>query len=416
MGVYLSFSFRILTNAEALNAVESLGNIIRHRRATVVIPKGDKHVLLTVPAVSGEAIRHGYQLMLVKLASARGINVCKLCSIGEFVKHGVPGLIEKLEPDLYNTLSKDEKSLPEKELEIIKGCAVEDIAGFLIPELQIKRTSRVEVSYMLPALGEDSLAFGLDTQFHTRSAPQTQQMLSQTNKGKETSKEQSTSQSQESSSQEQPQAAQSIYYVESASAVYTFSVNIDLSGIGVASNCLYKEGKEGKNEKFVIDCDRFKLDNDDRIKRAELSIDALAELIKNGLIGGHHSSYSPHWQPISAVALITRPIQTVAYPGHVKDYIARTVKLAENNKKLLEGKEGECIKITKNQSTTSQSSAKDKSIYSCAVYAYVDEKLDPELDLGDLQPNDDIMEFFNNVKRTAISWLREELGESKETQ
>jgi CRISPR-associated protein Csa2 len=242
MGVYLSFSFRILTNAEALNAVESLGNIIRHRRATVVIPKGDKHVLLTVPAVSGEAIRHGYQLMLVKLASARGINVCKLCSIGEFVKHGIPDLIKELEPDLYNTF-KGGKSLPEKELEIIKGCAVEDIAGFLVPmeELQIKRTSRVEVSYMLPALGEDSLAFSLDTQFHTRSAPQTQQILSQTNKGKKTSGEQSTSQSQEASSQEQPQAAQSIYYVESASAVYTFSVNIDLSGIGVASNCLYKK-------------------------------------------------------------------------------------------------------------------------------------------------------------------------------
>jgi hypothetical protein len=100
----------------------------------------------------------------------------------------------------------------------------------------------------------------------------------------------------------------------------------------------------------------------------------------------------------------------VAYPGHVKDYIARTVKLAENNKRLLEEKEGsERTESTKNQSTTNQSSAKDKSIYSYAVYAYVDEKLDPGLDLGGLQPINDVMEFFNNVKRTAISWLKEEL-------
>jgi CRISPR-associated protein Csa2 len=163
MGVYVSFSFRILTNAEALNAVEPLGNIIRHRRVTIIVPRNDKHEVFTVPAVSGEAIRHGYQLIMARLAKVRGINVCKLCELGEFVKHGVPDLIENLEQDLHKVLSDENTPLPDKELKVLETCAVEDVGGFLIPmeNIQIKRTSRIEVSYMLPAI--DDLKFGLDT-------------------------------------------------------------------------------------------------------------------------------------------------------------------------------------------------------------------------------------------------------------
>ena len=356
MGVYISFSFRILVNAEALNAVEPLGNIIRHRRATIIVPRNNKHEVFTVPAVSGEAIRHGYQLVMAKLAKARGINVCRLCELGEFVKHGVPNLIKELEQDLYDILSSKDTPLPDKELKVLEACAVEDIGGFLIPmeNVQIKRTSRIEVSYMLPAI--DDLKFGLDTQFHVRSAPQSQQMVGR--------------------GEYQPQ---SIYYVESASAVYTFTVNIDLSEIGAVSNCLDKNLK-------LIDCKSKSLPPDERIKRVELAIDALAELVKNGLIGGHHSSYSPHWQPISGVALVTRPIQTVVYPGHVRDYIRRTVNLARGNKELL------------------------GDMYNYEIFAYWDRNLDPGLDVGDAKYTEDITQFFKDVKSKALEWFKQELG------
>jgi len=383
MGVYASFSFRILTNAEALNAVEPLGNIIRHRRATIIVPRNDRHEVFTVPAVSGETIRHGYQLIMVKLAKARGINVCKLCELGEFVKHGVPVLIENLEKDLHEVLSSKDTSLPDKELKVLETCAIEDVGGFLIPmeDIQIKRTSRIEVSYMLPAI--DDLKFGLDTQFHVRSASQSQQAIGR------------------SRDQAQPQ---SIYYVESASAVYTFTVNINLSEIGVVSNCLYsttsegsksspdskkaeKSGKKSGNKSIeIIDCKSKSLAPDERVRRAELAIDALAELVKNGLIGGHHSSYSPHWQPISGIALVTKPIQTVVYPGHVRDYIHRTANLAKGNKELLGG------------------------IYDYEIFAYRDERLDPGLDVGDVKPIGDVTQLFKDVKSKALEWLKEELG------
>ena len=369
MGVYVSFSFRVLTNAEAMNAVESLGNIIRHRKATIVVPlkdseyqKDSKHQIVTVPVISGEAIRHSYQLELARLAKVRGINVCKLCEQGEFVKHGIPDLIEKLEKDLFdNVLNNSSVSLRDKEYAIIESCAVEDIAGFLVPmrNVQIKRTSKVEVSYMIPAIGD--LKYGLDTQFHVRHAPQVQQALGQ-QQGREA----------------QPQ---SIYYIESASAIYTFTVNIDLTGIGQVSNCIYREGNDIK-----IDCNKA-LDSRERVRRVELALDALAELVKNGPIGGHHSSYSPHWMLGSAVALITRPIPTVAYPGHRTDFIAKTRELAEGNKALLGGN------------------------YAYELVAFKDDKVDPGVDVQGISAvKGSIPEFFMAVKEIALKWVREELG------
>ncbi len=170
VGVYASFSFRILVDAEAMNAVETMGgNIIRHRKATIIVPRGGSgHQVFTVPAISGEAIRHGYQLKLAQLAKVRNINVCKFCEQGEFIKHGIEDLIEE---NLHKTLSDNNISLRDKEYAIIESCAVEDIAGFLVPmkNVQIKRTSKVEVSYMIPAI--EDLKYGLDTQFHVRHAP-----------------------------------------------------------------------------------------------------------------------------------------------------------------------------------------------------------------------------------------------------
>ena len=64
----ISLGARLKLNAEALNMVESVGNYVRHRRVPIAFKKGDEFVLRYVPAISGESIAHGYQVILASLA------------------------------------------------------------------------------------------------------------------------------------------------------------------------------------------------------------------------------------------------------------------------------------------------------------------------------------------------------------
>lgn len=319
LGVYVSLSFRVLVNIEALNAVESLGNIIRHRKATIVVPREGGFQLLTVPVVSGEALRHGYQLKLAELAAAKGVRVCNYCRVGEFIKHGVTALIEQ---PLLSKLKSNQLSLAEKELAVIEECVVEDVGGFLIPidPIPVRRTSCLQISYLMPAI--DDLKFGVDVQFHVRNAPGAQAQLT-----------------------EEREVAQAPYYVESASAVYTFSANLDLSGIGVTSNyCpISHEAREAHNEGnlgVTSNCQSksmqyLSLKEDERLIRAELALAALAEFVKTCSFGGKHSSYQPFWIPLSMVAVLSSPLRISAMPGHKHEYAKETYDIALSNKALL---------------------------------------------------------------------------------
>lgn len=300
MGVYISSSFRVLVNIEALNTVESLGNIIRHRKATIVSPRDGGFQLLTVPVVSGEAMRHGYQLMLAELAVSKGLRVCDYCKVGEFIKHGIISLINQ---NLLNILTSSNKSLAEKELEVIQRCVVEDVGGFLIPvdPIPVKRTSCLQISYLMPAV--DDLKFGVDIHFHVRNAPGAQAQLARASRR---------------------EIAQAPYYVESASAVYTFSTNLNLSSIGVTSN-------------YHTESIRYlSLQNDvERLERAKLALLALAEFVKTGSFGGKHSSYQPFWTPLSAVIVVSSPLRISALPGHKHEYAEETYNIALKNQELL---------------------------------------------------------------------------------
>ncbi|RFA93083.1 hypothetical protein [Pyrobaculum aerophilum] len=53
--MYLSFSLRVLIDAEALNMVESVENYTRHRREPLVMKKG-RYIIRHDPAISGEAL------------------------------------------------------------------------------------------------------------------------------------------------------------------------------------------------------------------------------------------------------------------------------------------------------------------------------------------------------------------------
>jgi CRISPR-associated protein Csa2 len=152
---FLSLSARVRVNLEALNMVESIGNVVRHRKATVIYRLGDKYELRTVPVISGEAIRHAIQLALVEVATqGKKLPVCPWCQRGEFIKRGI------LRDEFLNDLGRveglnsiAEKSIYEAEKAIIEKCVVEDVGGFLVPaETPIKRTSVLEVGYMVPAI------------------------------------------------------------------------------------------------------------------------------------------------------------------------------------------------------------------------------------------------------------------------
>ncbi|HDD25667.1 MAG TPA: hypothetical protein ENF75_01075 [Acidilobales archaeon] len=64
--MYLSIALRLHVNVEAFNAVETVGNVTKHRRAPLIVSTGGGYELVFVPAVSGEAIANAFQRNLVK--------------------------------------------------------------------------------------------------------------------------------------------------------------------------------------------------------------------------------------------------------------------------------------------------------------------------------------------------------------
>jgi CRISPR-associated protein Csa2 len=291
---YLSLSARLAVNVEAANMVEALGNVIRHRKATVVYKVGDRYDIKTVPVISGEAVRHALQAALADIASSKGLKVCEWCRRHEFIKHGVRPLLGDFEKRLNEAVSKG--GLAAGERLVLEECVVEDVGGFLVPVQQpVKRTSVVEVSYMIPALDRDGrLLYGFDVQFHTRHAPSAQQRLQQV------------------AGRREEEQAQSVYNIESSSAVYALSLNVELWRIGVVA------ASDG--------CEVLQ----DRGERVRAALAALAAVLNGDVrVGGHWSSYKPLWRLEGAVAVFSRPMPISAAPAVYYNFIEETKRIAE---------------------------------------------------------------------------------------
>jgi CRISPR-associated protein Csa2 len=301
-GGFLSLSARVVVNAEAMNMVEAIGNVVRHRKATLVyrIREGqnERYEIRTVPVVSGEALRHAVQKALAEVAEMVGLPVCSWCRRGEFVKHGV--VLDEFFRDVKGAGSVAgfekvaEKSIYEAERLILESCVVEDVGGFLIPtRVPVKRTSVLEVGYMVPAVEGGRVLYGFDVQFHVRHAPGAQQKASQ--------------------SAQNVVAPQSVYNIESSSAVYALAVNVELWRIGMWFD-------EGSGQYAALG---------DRDKRVHAALLALAAVLNGDVrTGGHWSSYRPLWRLESAVAVFSRPMPISAAPAVDEDYLDETIKLA----------------------------------------------------------------------------------------
>lgn len=293
--MYLSFSARIILDAEALNMAESVGNYTRHRRAPLVVEASEGgYTIRYVPAISGESIAHAYQIILAELAQKKGLPVCKLCARGEFVKHATKELFagEPWEKELEDAKGSEKGPEARHKIEksIVEHCVVEDVGGFLYTEGQVRRTSRIWFSYALPSRAFFQAA-ALEPQLHTRIST-----IVTREEAKERAGEAKT-------------AGQMLYYVEIGSAVYAISGMLDICNIGCTS-LIQKECTNDADE------------------RRKVALEALATLLGSAWFGAKRSRFLPGWQIESAVfTLSERPF--MATSAHIRDYIEDTVKRAK---------------------------------------------------------------------------------------
>jgi len=312
-GAFISIGTRMLVNVEALNMVESVGNVTRHRRATIVYRRNGEYIIRIVPALSGESIAHAYQQWIVELVKQRypkdQIPLCEYCEKGEFLKHCNLNLFgsKDWERRLVEIINGKKYDPHEIEKEIVKNCVIEDLGGFLYPgEPPVKRTSKFQVSYVIPTV--ESLEFGamaLEPQFHVRHSS-TKIMKEKRGEGEK----------------QEETAGQAIYYVETSSAVYSFTFNIDIKGIGMTSML--------RTEQVI---DEKELEN-----RIRLAIDALSIMFDSRLFGAKLSRFTPiiDYEAI-VIAISSYPPFTVSSPA-IANFAASTAKRGDNHSKLFGSK------------------------------------------------------------------------------
>jgi len=303
MGVYLSLALRAAVNLESLNMAESVGNVTKHRKAPVVVVDRDsgEYRLLYVPVISGMSLAHHYQHLLAKIAHQRGINVTRMSLMGYFIKFADQKTTEKFYPELgvHKLIKKNAtpQDMCRLEEEIVKGCVVADVGGFLQTETGVKRTSRFSFSYMMPAM--DALSSGAAAvmpQLHVRYTPTAEKRQ------------------------------QALIYVEGGSAVYTLSYLLEASEVSRLTMC----------EALGVKQPPALLSEEERRRRVEAALDALAAMLDNMLFGAKRSRSLPHWEVLSAVAAVSSgPAPFVVSNGHSRDYLASTATRAEKIRAML---------------------------------------------------------------------------------
>ncbi len=210
--MFLSAGVRFEANVEALNSVETTGNFSKHRKIPYIIWSDgkSKYDVIYVPAVSGESLAHAYQELLVREALQMDASaaICDECKRGEFFKSMNK---EHLKGKVSNV---DGASPQDIERGVVTNCLVEDIGGFLYAEKPpVKRSSAFQFSYAVP-IKKVALLSVTEPLLHARHA----QMREMKKKSKR-----------------EGAAEQMIYYVESGTAIYGFTFNLDLNAIGLSS-------------------------------------------------------------------------------------------------------------------------------------------------------------------------------------
>ncbi|MGB9830593.1 MAG: DevR family CRISPR-associated autoregulator [Fervidicoccus fontis] len=313
---FVSFGVRFLSNIEAMNMVESAGNLNRHRTVPIIITENGKYILKWFPALSGEAIAHAFQSHLADLSD----KVCYFCKRHEFIKHAAMDFYEKLDNEQNggitfdkweSDLIKNYKTMNEEEIEeeIVKNCVVEDICGFLLATAaqqsnekaqgkMVRRTSAIQFSYVIPTL--DCIETGAsttDVQMQVRMASDTQSFAERVEYNK---------------------PIQAPFNKEIASTPYSFIVNIDFDSIGYSSYTnkdLIKDLSNGKERR-----NRFR------------SVVQSLKLLLDGNFGAGKSRYHPFLEKEIVLVAVTRGsvLFTVSPPSmKFENFIEETIERAK---------------------------------------------------------------------------------------
>ncbi|USS40267.1 type I-A CRISPR-associated protein Cas7/Csa2 [Thermococcus aggregans] len=278
--MFLSVGVRFEANVEALNMVETAGNYTKHRRVPYLVEEDGKLKTVYVPAISGESLAHAYQWSLVKEALGMNLPVCEDCAKGEFFKSmNKAHLKKKIDP-----IPDDSKKI---EATIIKSCVIEDVGGFLYAEKPpVRRSSAFQVSYALP-IKSMALFATAEPQLHARHA----QMDAKGKKGNV--------------------SEQMIYYVETGTALYGFTFNLDLDAIGVSS---LGAGPIVPEEEIRA--------------RREASLKALFRMLSSAQFGAKLSRFFPVGGITELTVVVTEHPFVVTSPIY-DSYIERTKKRLE---------------------------------------------------------------------------------------
>lgn len=332
---YLSLGARFLCNVEALNMVESIGNLTKHRRAPYIIKEKEGWKLLYVPAASGESFAHAYQQALVdvsRIIYGENPPIDEWSLRGEFIKFGdrqhmSKKLVELIDIAKKMSSPKDREKLlqakHEVELEAVKESLVVDIGGFMIAEdVPVRRTSAFQVGYILPVY--DALStVAIESQLQARQiVSETIKPAEKQAKEEEKSGEQKTDEKQ--AKEEEKLRGQMLYYVEIASAVYGLTFNIDLEAIG-RTRMIKVENAVDENE---------------RKRRMKVALGALAQVITGQAFGAKLSRYRPIVEIESLLVSLTPSVKNISpifvvSPPQKRNFIEDTVERAKSFKNIM---------------------------------------------------------------------------------
>ena len=330
---FISFGIRFVANVEALNMVESAGNLVRHRTVPLIVfLEEGKYSIRWYPALSGETLAHAFQYnlsILERMTNANNTRLCYFCSIGEFIKHSALDFYKSLTNESLRQVQQNESlrqvqqinfpqwedDLIQKytdyinrewklENEIVRNCLVEDLGGFIVATaarrsqeagISVRRTSTFQFSYAVPTI--DAILEGAsttDVQMQVRMASVGQSLANKVN-------------------YENP--IQAPYNKEISSTVYSFIFNFDPDKVGVNSYT---------NEVIY--------DDKERKRRIGLALDSL-KLVIDGNFGASKSRYNPFMERELIIGALTEGdvLFTVSSPSlRLEDFVKETLERAKS--------------------------------------------------------------------------------------
>ena len=271
--MYIRISGRLLVNAASMNAQGVVGNVVELTKVHLTLFRNGSYDIVEVPAVTGNSLKHWHFIHFIEqYKRLGGSHLCKDCIRGIG----------------YRTrMYQNKRDIGNDEADYIKGCAGEDLHGFLMPDKQVRRESLVKFSFLVPI--EDILEYPLDTVTHNR--------VVLTEGGRI-----------------EAEAAMMLFKRQYASNIYGFSSTLDLGLIGVR---LYSPDK-----KPVIE-------PEERILRAKASILAFIPML-SGKFGANMSRSLPAERVEQLIVATSRNPIPLLVNGMYSDYVDKSLKVLEN--------------------------------------------------------------------------------------